>query len=259
MAWRAAKSLTTLLNQVNAAYPKRNKAFDGIIGDAAHAAVASDHNPNAAGVVTALDLTNHPGYFDAHKLADTLITNRHPNLEYVISNGRIAGAWTNWEWQAYSGSNPHTKHIHVSVGDNKADGKATGNYDSTQPWVIKSNVSAPPSAGGSNVFQSDKEIVEAFAVAGRKPSASEIAAWRGGSKQRFMQLIKLETDGQRKQLADVKAALLNEQKKPPKEVVKIVEKIVDRPIEVIKEVKVGEEEAVRGFFGKLLDLVFKKG
>lgn len=134
---RLAKSLEKLRSQVNSAYPKRSKLSDGWIGDAAHQAVASDHNPNRAGVVTALDLTHDPkNGFDAHTLADVLIANRHPNLEYVISNRRIAGAWTNWKWQRYTGSNPHDKHIHVSVGDGKPDGQATGNYDSTKEWAL---------------------------------------------------------------------------------------------------------------------------
>jgi hypothetical protein len=58
------------------------------------------------------------------------------------------------------------------------------------------------------------------------------------------------------QLVAVKKALANEKNKPPQTVIKEVEKIVEK--EVIKEVPVGEEEAVRGFFGRLLDLVFKK-
>ncbi len=59
-----------------------------------------------------------------------------------------------------------------------------------------------------------------------------------------------------KQLSDVKAALANEKSKPPMQVVKEVEKIVEK--EVYVDRPVGEEEAVRGFFGRLLDMVFKK-
>ena len=33
MDWRETKSLTTLLNQVNALYPNRDKASDGELGD----------------------------------------------------------------------------------------------------------------------------------------------------------------------------------------------------------------------------------
>ena len=59
-----------------------------------------------------------------------------------------------------------------------------------------------------------------------------------------------------KQLNDVKKALANERSKTPKEVIKEVEKIVEKPVYIDRPV--GEEEAVRGFFGKLLDLVFKR-
>jgi hypothetical protein len=147
MSWRLAKSLETLLNQINTAYPNRSKLSDGTIGDAAHAAVPSDHNPNAEGVVCALDLTHDPAHgFDAHVTANTLITHRHPNLKYVISNRRIAGAWTNWQWQVYSGSNPHDKHIHVSVGVGD-DGRSRQPYDDTTNWNIgKENSPMTPEA-----------------------------------------------------------------------------------------------------------------
>lgn len=135
MSWRLAKSLTNLRKQVNAEYPKRSKDRDGTIGDAAHAATASDHNPNPSGVVCALDLTHDPkNGFDAHALAEHLRVHRHPNLRYIISNARIAGWWNGWTWEASSG---HTQHIHVSVGNHGvADGQTTSNYDSTKDWNI---------------------------------------------------------------------------------------------------------------------------
>lgn len=74
---RLANSLTRLRDQVNAAFPNRNKASDGWIGDASHAASASDHNPNSQGVVSALDLTNDPANgFDVHALAERLRVSR---------------------------------------------------------------------------------------------------------------------------------------------------------------------------------------
>ena len=133
--WRAAKSLLTLREQVNNAYPNRSKISDGLLGDTAHQATASDHNPNSKGVVCALDLTHDPkNGFDAHALADYLRKHRHPNLRYVISNARIASARTNWKWAKSSG---HTKHIHISVGNSGVpDGQSTSNYDSTKKWDI---------------------------------------------------------------------------------------------------------------------------
>lgn len=134
---RKAYSLDTLLEQVNARYPNRSKVSDGWIGDAAHAAVASDHNPNSEGVVCALDITNDPAVFDVHALADRLLAVRHPDLKYLISNGRIAGAWTNWQWQKYSGtSDPHINHIHVSVGQGD-DGASTQPYDDKINWNVE--------------------------------------------------------------------------------------------------------------------------
>lgn len=119
-------------------------------------------------------------------------------------------------------------------------------------------VTSAPSAGGQEMFQNDNEVKQAYLMLrGNEGTAAERAGWIGQSKQRFFQVARAEADSYRKQLADVKTALANEQKKPPKEVVKIVEKIVDRPVEVIKEVKVGEDEAIKGFFSRLVDkLIF---
>lgn len=136
MTWRLAYSLDTLRNQVNAAYPNRSKASDGTIGDAAHASQPSDHNPNPQGVVCALDLTNDPNAgFNAHAAADVMLANRHPDLKFLISNRRIAGDWTGWNWVYYGGDNPHDKHIHISVGVGP-EGQSRQPYDDTIKWNI---------------------------------------------------------------------------------------------------------------------------
>lgn len=180
MAWRLANSLTTLRNQVNAAYPNRNKASDDTIGDAAHAAVASDHNPNPQEVVCALDLTNHPGYFDAHALADRLIANRHPNLKYIISNRRIAGSHNGWRWQAYNGSNPHTAHIHVSVGVGPDGKSAAGTYDNVTQWNIKGS-----SGGGSMADKTSLATARIFAecILGRDRTQTHKGAYDADLKK----------------------------------------------------------------------------
>jgi hypothetical protein len=138
MSWRLAYSLETLRDQVNAAYPGRSTASDGTIGDAAHAAVASDHNPNPPGVVCAFDITHDPASgCDTYALADRLLANRHPDLKYLISNRRIAGAWTNWQWTPYSGTaDPHTNHVHVSVGVGN-DGQSVQPYDDRVKWNVE--------------------------------------------------------------------------------------------------------------------------
>lgn len=141
MTYREAKSLQVLYAQINRAAPGRNRASDGWIGDASHASRTSDHNPwvkdfNGVGVVRARDFTHDPaGGLDCHVLADRLVAllgAKHPAMgsdAYVIWNRRIISTNRLREgWRPYTGSNPHTKHLHVSVG--------TSGYDSTKPWPL---------------------------------------------------------------------------------------------------------------------------
>jgi hypothetical protein len=136
MAWRTAKSLIHLRDQINQVAPNRSKASDGTIGDAAHASRKSDHNPwvkdGAIGVVTAMDITNDPARgCDAQKLVDALVNSRDARIKYVIWNRRkISSQVQPWVWRAYTGTNPHNKHFHVSVKPDKAD------YDSEANWQI---------------------------------------------------------------------------------------------------------------------------
>lgn len=134
MAWRLARSLEVLRAEFNALAPDRSKASDGTKGDPAHAARASRHNPNNAGVVCALDITHDPDNgCDVHAIARRLVQNPHPDLEYVISNGQVARRTTGWVWSRYTGANPHTLHAHFAVGRGP-DSEPTGPYDDTSPW-----------------------------------------------------------------------------------------------------------------------------
>lgn len=136
MAWRLAKSLSTLLAEANAAAPDRNKRNDGTIGDAAHAARASSHNPNAYGVVTALDITHDPAHgMDCGVLFEYLRTHPHPELRYIIHNRQVARRTSGWAVKVYTGSNPHTGHIHIAVGTG-TDSNPLPPYDSTQSWGV---------------------------------------------------------------------------------------------------------------------------
>ena len=139
MAWRMAAALERLRLEVNAAAPDRATASDGGIGDARHGARTSDHNPcPCCTVVCARDFTHDPaGGLDAARLAAWLrarIMADPPErrVRYVIWDRRIcsghgqphpAGAW-----RAYRGSNPHTRHVHVSVRH------GAEHYDNATPW-----------------------------------------------------------------------------------------------------------------------------
>lgn len=142
MTWRVARSLDTLLAEINASAPNRSKVSDGSIGDAAHASRTSDHNPwvidrFGVGVVRARDFTHDPADgCDAGAIAEAirqLALRGHPALgagAYVIWNRRIASASYGWVWRSYTGSNPHDHHCHVSVAT------AAAGYDSTAPWGV---------------------------------------------------------------------------------------------------------------------------
>ena len=138
-SWRVARSLEKLRSQVNELVPNRKKASDGTIGDQAHAASKSDHNPldhdhnpNTDGVVLAMDLTHDPtGGLDAGKLADALVASRDDRIAYLIWNKRIVSRTVSpWRWREYKGSNPHTKHIHMSVVHDEV------RFDDIRPWII---------------------------------------------------------------------------------------------------------------------------
>jgi hypothetical protein len=138
--WRVAKSLLALRRQVDAKAPRRSKASDGTIGDAAHAARSSDHNPwvrdGAMGVVTAMDITHDPANgCDAGALAESIRASRDVRVKYIIWNRRVAsssviGGVAAWTWRPYGGSNPHSKHVHISVQPEK------GAFDSEAAWAV---------------------------------------------------------------------------------------------------------------------------
>ncbi len=139
MSWRVAKCLDTLLHQVDAAYPDRDKSSDGTIGDIRHQASHSEHNPDENGVVRARDISHDPEHgLDARKLAETLIASRDRRILYVISNAEICSSRVSpWVWRPYHGANEHRHHMHISV---VADPEI---YDDVKSWTINTNA-APP-------------------------------------------------------------------------------------------------------------------
>ncbi len=181
MSWRVARSLDVLLSEINAAAPNRSKISDGSIGDAAHASRSSDHNPwrqsGGMGVVGARDFTHDPADgCDAGKIAAAVAAKlgQHPALgsgAYVIWNYRIISADRRGEgWRAYTGSNGHTQHVHVSVATS-----ASG-FDSTQPW----GVMAPPAPTEEDeIMAAADDIKDAI-----KASEDRIIQRIGGSESR---------------------------------------------------------------------------
>ncbi|HKE66875.1 MAG TPA: peptidoglycan-binding domain-containing protein [Micromonosporaceae bacterium] len=100
----------------------------GWIGDAAHQAEHSDHNPDARGIVHAIDVMVRGSRAEAVVTWALL----HPDdLEYVIHNRTIWTRSRGFRPKQYHGTDPHTNHVHIS-GRHGSAGKdaATGTgYD----------------------------------------------------------------------------------------------------------------------------------
>ena len=116
-----------LRDQVNDAYPDRDKASDGWVADARHvAAGTSDHIADGNGWVRAIDLdrdlSGKPKPDLMPYLANQLraLAKSDGRVAYIIFEGKIASSKKNWNWREYSGVNKHRHHMHVSF-TNKGD------------------------------------------------------------------------------------------------------------------------------------------
>jgi hypothetical protein len=111
-----------LREQFDDTFPDRDRSSDGWIGDTRHSARPSDHNPDAkTGVVRAIDIDRDvsgsakpdlmPDIANQIRLAAKAGDKR---IAYVIFEGRIASPIMGFRWRKYKGSNPHSKHCHIS-------------------------------------------------------------------------------------------------------------------------------------------------
>jgi hypothetical protein len=128
---RLSKAAEQLRSEINTKYPKRDKRSDGWIGDTAHNARKSDHNPDKNGWVRAVDIdsdlvtgSNKESWLLAEQIK-MIALKGDKRISYIIHQQRIASSKQNWAWRVYKGSNPHISHMHISftqAGD--LDGKA---------------------------------------------------------------------------------------------------------------------------------------
>ena len=108
---RLAPSLKQLRTEVDVAWPMRSKRSDGWIGDAAHLARTSDHNPDADGIVHALDITAEG--INVRRLVVDCI--HHEAVWYVISGGWLYSRTHDFVGVPYHGRDPHVTHVHVNI------------------------------------------------------------------------------------------------------------------------------------------------
>lgn len=118
-----AHNLDSRRSSVWAKYPKLTIYW---IGDPAHQAETSDHNPDSRSIVHALDFMTYTDIAKGNEIVAWLLSDPR-DLEYVIFNRTIWSRSNGFKPKTYMGSNPHTDHVHTSgkhgsVGENAATG-----------------------------------------------------------------------------------------------------------------------------------------
>lgn len=115
--WRTAPAITTLGEQITAAYPQRQPQ-DGTVASRIHDQVSprSDHRPDGEGVVRAIDW----GGPDLYDIAEQIRLSQDRRVRYLIHNGQMFSSYEKpgyppYTWRPYSGSNQHATHVHVST------------------------------------------------------------------------------------------------------------------------------------------------
>ena len=120
---KATPAAIAVLRQATAIKPSRKKASDGLLPSAAHINQNpdSDHNTGYA-----VDLTHDPiNGIDCKDIFEKLKEDKR--VKYLIFQGNI---WSKEKAKQgnriYTGSNKHTKHLHISIND--------GMGNDTSPW-----------------------------------------------------------------------------------------------------------------------------
>ena len=120
---KATPAAIAVLRQATALFPKRKKLSDGLLPSLAHQKQNpnSDHNTGLA-----VDLTHDPeNGVNCEELFEKF--KKDIRVDYLIFQGKIWSKVRRKEGnRKYSGSNPHNKHLHISIDSTHAD--------DTSPW-----------------------------------------------------------------------------------------------------------------------------
>ena len=130
---RATPAAIAVLRQATAIAPKRMKASDGLLPSAAHLKLNpnSDHNTGLA-----VDLTHDPlNGIDCEEIFEKL--KQDERVSYLIFNKRIWSRARKKEGnRKYNGTNPHTKHLHISINRTHSDDTSPWFWWMNQPKVL---------------------------------------------------------------------------------------------------------------------------
>ncbi len=141
----ASPAAVAVLRQATAIAPKRMKASDGLLPSAAHLSQSpnSDHNTGLAA-----DLTHDPkNGIDCEVIFEEL--KKDERVAYLIFKGKIWSRERKAEGnRVYSGSNPHNKHLHISIRSSHSSDTSNWfgflNIKPTTPAKVKAKLSRKP-------------------------------------------------------------------------------------------------------------------
>jgi hypothetical protein len=130
---KATPAALAVLRQATALSPTRKKASDGLLPSAAHikASPTSDHNTGLA-----VDLTHDPkNGIDCNEIFEKLKEDKR--VSYLIFHGQI---WSKEKAKQgnrrYTGSNPHNKHLHISINPALATDTSPWFWWISQPKIV---------------------------------------------------------------------------------------------------------------------------
>jgi hypothetical protein len=129
----ASPAAIAVLRQATALWPKRKKLSDGLLPSVAHRKLNpnSDHNTGLA-----VDLTHDPkNGVDCAELFEKF--KEDERVQYLIFNKKIWNRkFAKSGNRPYRGSNPHIKHLHVSIRADKANDTSPWFWWMNQPKIV---------------------------------------------------------------------------------------------------------------------------
>jgi hypothetical protein len=130
---KATPAAIAVLRQATAISPLRMKASDGLLPSQAHIkqSPTSDHNTGHA-----VDLTHDPkNGIDCAEIFEKLKEDKR--VKYLIFKGKI---WSKEKSKLgnrrYAGSNPHNKHLHISIESTMATDTSPWFWWMNQPKIV---------------------------------------------------------------------------------------------------------------------------
>lgn len=153
MAWVKISASDSLFAELNRAFPNRDKASDGTIGNNEHSREPSDHNPDETGRVESesdsdninevhaadVDTDLRQAGWNMEKVVRVILarcrSGQEKRVRYIIYNRRIWQRATGWVTTTYGGGDPHDTHMHMSF--RYGSGSGTSNPENiTSSWGI---------------------------------------------------------------------------------------------------------------------------